>query len=157
MSRESIQDIAFCSQCDNMYYLRLDDHLKELIYYCRVCGITREQEQHVKRTAAEEEEEEEEEEEQKDSSKSLVLLRTTKKKGKQTTQAMLQCSFMTNPYIPYDPTLPRLYDMECPRQTQHKDAKLMPEIVYTTFECDKSNHVLPYTYFCMECKHNWIL
>ena len=29
----------FCSQCDNMYYIRVDgDDENRLIYYCRNCG-----------------------------------------------------------------------------------------------------------------------
>ena len=28
----------FCSECDNMYYIKLNDEENELVYYCRKCG-----------------------------------------------------------------------------------------------------------------------
>ena len=29
----------FCSQCQNMYYIRIDsENVNKLIYYCRSCG-----------------------------------------------------------------------------------------------------------------------
>ncbi len=28
----------FCSNCDNMYYIKLSDDESELVYYCRNCG-----------------------------------------------------------------------------------------------------------------------
>jgi DNA-directed RNA polymerase subunit M/transcription elongation factor TFIIS len=40
--------MIFCKECDNMYYIQLDESQNSLIYYCRNCGFQEEKsESHV--------------------------------------------------------------------------------------------------------------
>lgn len=36
--------MKFCDVCENIYYLKISDEDKSLIYYCRKCGDTKKQE-----------------------------------------------------------------------------------------------------------------
>ena len=80
----------FCSQCKNMYYLKISDEEGEsenmLIYYCRNCG------HEDKNITAE------------NVCVSETQLRRSEKKYSQ----------MVNEYTKYDPTLPRINTIKCP-------------------------------------------
>ena len=36
--------MKFCDVCENIYYLKISDEDKSLLYYCRKCGDTKKQE-----------------------------------------------------------------------------------------------------------------
>ena len=79
--------MKFCSQCQNMCYLSIDDtNSNELLYYCRVCGH---KDTHL-------------------TQEGIVVMKTQVKKSEQ------KFNHMVNKYTKYDPTLPRRSNMKCP-------------------------------------------
>ena len=81
----------FCSECQNMYYLKISDDKNgdTLIYYCRNCGH----------------------EDTSLTSQSICVSETQLKSGER------QYTHMVNEYTKYDPTLPRINTIKCPNQT----------------------------------------
>ena len=84
--------MRFCSECHNMYYLKIRDDNDEvtdsLIYYCRNCG-------HEDTTA---------------SGESICVSDTQLSRSEQ------KYTHMVNQYTKYDPTLPRINTIKCPNQ-----------------------------------------
>ena len=82
----------FCSECHNMYYLKIRDENEEvadsLIYYCRNCG-------HEDTTLTGE---------------SVCVSDTQLRRSEQ------KFTHMVNEYTKYDPTLPRINTIKCPNQ-----------------------------------------
>ena len=84
--------MQFCSECHNMYYLKIQDEDgvigNTLIYYCRNCG-------HEDKTLS-----------TTNICVSDIQLRTSEKKY----------THIVNEYTKYDPTLPRINTIKCPNQ-----------------------------------------
>lgn len=84
--------MKFCSECHNMYYLKISDIEGEisntLIYYCRNCG-------HEDATIGQE---------------SICVSDIQLKRSEQ------KYTHMVNEYTKYDPTLPRINSIKCPNQ-----------------------------------------
>jgi len=85
----------FCTECDNMYYIRLTD-TNGIVYYCRNCG-------HEDDTITID---------------NVVVSHTSLKSGKN------QYAHVVNKYTKLDPTLPRIStilcpNMECPCNRNH--------------------------------------
>ena len=80
----------FCSQCQNMYYLKIrdDEEKNALVYYCRNCG-------HEDHTLT---------------SENVCVSETQIQRSEQ------QYTHMVNEYTKYDPTLPRINTIKCPNQ-----------------------------------------
>ena len=120
--------MRFCSKCDNMYYIGIDaENPDKLTYYCRFC-------KNVDETIAEE---------------GVCVLKTQIKESDEK-----DFNHIVNPYTKYDPTLPRIYTMECPNlecSTHKKDTNTKTEIVYLRYD-DKN---LQYLYICKTCDHIW--
>ena len=82
--------MKFCTECNNMYYIKINgEDANTLVYYCRFCG-------HEDNEPAE---------------SGVVVLRTEYKKTEQ------QFSHMVNRYIKHDPTLPRIANVKCPNES----------------------------------------
>ena len=89
----------FCTQCKNMYYLKIRDGEGEnsLIYYCRNCGN----------------------EDNTLNSENVCVSDIQLRRSEQ------KYTYMVNEYTKYDPTLPRINNIKCPNQecmsnAQHK-------------------------------------
>ena len=81
--------MKFCSNCDNMYYISINDKDSNLLsYYCRNCG-------HVDDSVQEQDE-------------GTCILNTQLKKSQQ------KFNHIINEYTKLDPTLPRIYNIPCP-------------------------------------------
>ena len=84
--------MQFCSECHNMYYLKIQDEDgvigNTLIYYCRNCG-------HEDKTLS-----------TTNICVSDIQLRSSEKKY----------THIVNEYTKYDPTLPRINTIKCPNQ-----------------------------------------
>ena len=79
----------FCSKCDNMYYIRINENdNNKLVYYCRNCGNV-------------------------DNELSMTNLCVSKTKIRQNKQIY---SHMINEYTKNDVTLPRTKTIKCPNQ-----------------------------------------
>lgn len=115
----------FCSNCYNMYYIRINsDDPNKLIYYCRKCG-------------------------NEDKLLAIENVCVSKTQIKKTEQSF---SHIINKYTKFDPTLPRINNVlcpnsDCPTNTQGKDR----EIIYIRY--DNSN--MKYVYLCSSCDTVW--
>ena len=115
----------FCSNCQNMYYIRINvDNPNSLVYYCRQCG------NEDKLLAVE----------------NVCVSRTQIKKNDRSYNHII------NKYTKLDPTLPRITNMLCPNSdciTNTKDKE--KEIIYIRY--DDIN--MKYVYLCCECDTVW--
>jgi len=126
--------MKFCSECDNMYYIKINgEDENSLIYYCRFCG-------HEDNEPAE---------------NGVVVLRTDYKKSEQ------QFSHMINRYIKHDNTLPRITNMKCPNENCGKQESASASaasasaedssIIYLRYDDDN----MKYLYICENCNTTW--
>lgn len=115
----------FCSVCNNMYYLRIDEkNPNKLDYYCRNCGN----------------------EDKLLAHDNMCISKTFIKKNDQSFNHII------NEYTKLDPTLPRVNTILCPNpecetNTQNKKR----EIIYIRY--DDTN--MKYVYLCSECSTIW--
>ena len=122
----------FCSKCDNMYYIRINenDHNK-LVYYCRNCGNV-------------------------DNELSMTNLCVSKTKIRQNKQIY---SHMINEYTKNDVTLPRTKTIKCPNQDckcnkkkeKEDENEAQQEVIYLRY--DDIN--MKYIYMCVNCNTTW--
>jgi DNA-directed RNA polymerase subunit M/transcription elongation factor TFIIS len=122
----------FCSQCQNMYYIRMDsDNPNILFYYCRNCGN----------------DEKFLDVETNDPTESSVCVsKTLIQKEQQSFHHII------NKYTKLDPTLPRTSKILCPNaecKTNKNDEKR--EIIYIRY--DDIN--IKYIYLCSSCDTTW--
>jgi len=120
----------FCSNCGNMYYIKLmESEKKQLIYYCRKCGN----------------------EDNSLDETSIIVSKTNLKKNKQ------QYSHIINKYTKLDPTLPRIHNLDCPNDSclsnNSGDDKVEKEIIYIRYD----NENMKYIYLCGICDKVWQL
>ena len=117
----------FCSECHNMYYLKVtNEDANSLIYYCRNCG-------HEDKLLAHD---------------NMCVSKTFIKKNDQSFNHII------NKYTKYDPTLPRINNIlcpnpNCPTNTEGKER----EIIYIRY--DDVN--MKYVYLCTDdsCNTVW--
>ena len=115
----------FCSVCNNMYYLRIDEqNPNKLDYYCRNCGN----------------------EDKNLTHDNMCVSKTYIKKNDQSFNHII------NEYTKLDPTLPRVSTILCPNpecETNVKNTKR--EIIYIRY--DDIN--MKYVYLCSDCSTIW--
>ena len=106
----------FCPECGNMYYLKLfNEDNNKLIYYCRNCGN--------------------EDTSLADNLNNLYV-------SKQETTANMNYKNIINKYTKLDPTLPRIYNIDCPNPNcdcnknskEEKEEKVEKEILYIRYD-----------------------
>lgn len=121
----------FCTECGNMYYLRLKtEGSDQLIYYCRNCGHT-------------------------DDSLQETNLYVSKKE----IQVSMNYKNKINKYTKLDPTLPRINTIDCPNKecasntTEGKSQTPQEEkeILYIRYD-DKN---MKFVYMCAVCDTIW--
>ena len=136
--------MRFCTQCGNMYYIRItEDNGNALIYYCRNCG----NEENVAETHID----------------NLCVSKTNIQSNKSPYRHII------NEYTKLDPTLPRIKNMKCPNEKcpTHKTEKTektkeiekteeteapKSEIIYLRY--DDIN--MKFIYLCAECNTTWL-
>ena len=115
----------FCSNCKNMYYIRINaENPNKLVYYCRNCGN----------------------EDQLLAIDNVCVSRTQIKKSEQSFNHII------NKYTKLDPTLPRMNKILCPNadcKTNTEEAER--EIIYIRY--DDVN--IKYVYLCSTCDTIW--
>jgi DNA-directed RNA polymerase subunit M/transcription elongation factor TFIIS len=115
----------FCSECQNMYYIRIDnENVNKLIYYCRNCG-------------------------NEDKLLNVDNVCVSSTQIKKTEQSF---DHIINKYTKLDPTLPRISKVLCPNsecETNTKGTKR--EIIYIRY--DDIN--MKYIYMCSSCDTVW--
>lgn len=115
----------FCTNCENMYYIRLDsDDGHKLIYYCRKCG-------HEDTTIT---------------SENMCVSKEQIRRGEQ------RFSNMINEYTKLDPTLPRISSIRCPNaECESNSDEEKREVIYIRY--DDTN--MKYIYLCAVCNTSW--
>ena len=115
----------FCSNCQNMYYIRINENEpNKLVYYCRQCGN----------------------EDSSITQDNICVSKIQIKKNEQTFDHII------NKYTKYDPTLPRINTILCPNpdcETNTKNTER--EIIYIRY--DDTN--MKYVYVCSTCDTVW--
>jgi DNA-directed RNA polymerase subunit M/transcription elongation factor TFIIS len=115
--------MKFCNICANMLYVSTNAD-KKLIHHCNMCGTT----------------------EVADTSLSSVCVIDDNKVD----DAILYKQYLTT-NIKYDPSLPRVNNIECPNTECIKDKEAEPETIYLKY--DFMN--MKYLYYCCHCEHFW--
>lgn len=119
--------MKFCSNCENMYYIRISqDNENNLSYYCRNCG----------------------KEETNFDSQSVSVSKTTFIK----TTPMPNISM--NKFSKLDPTLPHINNIPCPNIEcicNNKSKQVKPDIVFRRTD----DQALKYIYLCFHCDTVW--
>lgn len=115
----------FCSQCQNMYYIRIDsENVNKLIYYCRNCG----------------------------NEDKLLNVDNISVSSTQIKKVEKSFNHIVNKYTKLDPTLPRISKVLCPNaecETNKSDAKR--EIIYIRYDDINMNYI----YMCSTCDTIW--
>lgn len=117
--------MRFCSKCDNMYYIRINEEdSNKLVYYCRHCGN----------------------EDSTINVDNVFVSQTQIKSSKRT------FSHFINKYTKLDPTLPRTNTILCPNADCATNKKSKErEIIYIRY--DDLN--IKYVYLCSDCDTVW--
>ena len=117
----------FCTNCSNMYYIRLsEEDPNSIVYYCRNCG-------HENKNI---------------SLDSVTISKTNFKHNKQKYNSII------NKYTKMDPTLPRINTIKCPNQTcpcNESKKENDREIIYLRYDDVNMNFV----YMCSTCDTVW--
>jgi len=115
----------FCSNCKNMYYIRINENdTNKLVYYCRQCGN----------------------EDQLLSVDNVCVSKTLLKKSEQS------FSHIINKFTKLDPTLPRVNNVLCPNESCATNSESKErEIIYIRY--DDTN--MKYVYLCSDCDTVW--
>jgi DNA-directed RNA polymerase subunit M/transcription elongation factor TFIIS len=116
----------FCTECQNMYYIRIDaENSNKLVYYCRNCG-------------------------NEDSTLTVDNVSVSKT---QLTRSEQKFSHIINKYTKLDPTLPRINKIKCPNAEcdTNKSESVEREIIYIRY--DDVN--MKYVYLCSTCDTVW--
>lgn len=115
----------FCSECQNMYYIRIDsENVNKLIYYCRNCG----------------------------NEDKLLNVDNVSVSSTQIKKIEKSFNHIVNKYTKLDPTLPRISKVLCPNaecETNKKDVKR--EIIYIRYDDINMNYI----YMCSTCDTIW--
>lgn len=121
----------FCSNCDNMYYIKLNEEENELVYYCRNCGTV----------------------DDSPTENSLVISSADFKN-----EDTFISSFI-NSYTKHDPTLPRTNLLKCPNNnciSNVKDGDNDKVNKNSEIICIRYNATeLKYIYLCSYCDTAW--
>lgn len=117
--------MRFCSNCDNMYYIRIDaNDTNKLVYYCRKCGN----------------------EDNQFNSDNVSIVKTEIKKSEES------FSHIINKYTKIDPTLPRTNKILCPNKDCETNTKETErEIIYIRY----NDTDMKYIYLCSTCDTVW--
>mgnify|MGYP001231821851 CR=1 FL=1 len=124
----------FCSQCENMYYIRLSGENKDkLTYYCRKCGH--------------------EDDNLLDNEENICISKTDLK------QSTSSYDHIINKYTKLDPTLPHIKNINCPNTScisnasseQKGEDKVNSDILYLRYD-DAS---MKFVYICTHCDTVW--
>ena len=119
--------MEFCKLCDNMLYIKREvtDEQDKLINYCKNCSNSVEL---------------------KSDNKSILIFENNYEKEK------INYKLFINPYIKYDPTLPRVNNLVCPNTKCTKKKNQDNEVIYIKYD----NENMKYLYYCVYCEEFWV-
>jgi DNA-directed RNA polymerase subunit M/transcription elongation factor TFIIS len=132
----------FCTECNNMYYLKImENDMNSLIYYCRNCGHEND----------------------------MLTAENVCVSDTQIKRTEDQYVHIVNEYTKFDPTLPRINTIQCPNNKCASNTaseagpdvaagvattnpeKVAREIIYLRY--DDAN--MKYLYVCAVCNTHW--
>lgn len=114
--------MEFCKKCDNMYYMQKNSHGK-LIHYCKNCCYEDD-----------------------------VILKTNNLKVYTHLIDNDDSNIRINEYTRYDPTLPHLSTIKCPKVDCVSNKGIVEsDVIYIRVD-DKN---MKYSYLCYHCNFNW--
>jgi DNA-directed RNA polymerase subunit M/transcription elongation factor TFIIS len=117
--------MEFCSNCDNMYYIKMSTDGNSLVKYCRNCGNEHE------------------------NADNHVIVSTTSFK-----QSEHSYTNIINQYTKLDPTLPRINTIPCPNASctsNHEKNSTPREVIYIKYD----NINMKFIYLCVHCDTSW--
>ena len=119
--------MEFCKLCDNMLYIKREvtDEQDKLINYCKNCSNSVDL---------------------KSDNKSILIFENNYEKEK------INYKLFINPYIKYDPTLPRVNNLVCPNAKCTKKKNQDNEVIYIKYD----NENMKYLYYCVYCEEFWV-
>ncbi len=116
--------MKFCDYCNNMLYVKVNGN-KDMVYYCKSCGFSKAEEKN---------------------GKSICIVDDNK------INDFTKYSQYINNYLKYDPCLPRVNNIVCPKKDCSKPTDKDNEVIYI-----KYNPVnMKYIYTCCHCDHFWV-
>jgi DNA-directed RNA polymerase subunit M/transcription elongation factor TFIIS len=118
----------FCTNCDNMYYIKLEEEeCDKIVYYCRNCGNV--------------------DDKILDVNKCILEENINKTEDKYNTHI--------NKYTKLDITLPRINTIKCPNSICETNSEgfdsSKKEIIYIRYD----NTAMKYLYLCSHCDFIW--
>lgn len=118
----------FCSNCDNMYYVRIkDENSSQLTYYCRNCGNT----------------------DDNLNVDNICVVNSGKSKTKSSNTGI---SHVVNRYTKLDPTLPHITTIKCPNTNCiSNDDETKRDVIYIRYD----DIDMKYLYICSACDTMW--
>jgi DNA-directed RNA polymerase subunit M/transcription elongation factor TFIIS len=115
--------MRFCENCNNMLYVTIDKD-KRLVHYCKSCGAR------VVET---------------DVTKSFCIVDDVK------INDYTKYSQFINPWLKYDPCLPRVHNIKCPNHDCGKPSDKDNEVIYIKYDASE----MKFIYSCCHCDHFW--
>jgi len=109
-----------------MYYIGINEKdTNQLTHYCRNCGYV--DDSNIKENSC--------------------ILNMDIKKGEQ------KYSHIVNQFTKYDPTLPRINNIQCPNENckTNTESDVKPDVLYIRYDEDN----LKYLYMCSTCDTTW--
>ena len=121
--------MEFCDLCENMLYIKiavLDNEKEQLKHYCKNCNF----------------------EKNLPNDKSIPIVENNYEKED------INYEIFVNPYIKYDPTLPRVNNIKCVnKECSSKEKEKKNEVIYIKYD----NEEMKYLYYCIHCENFWKL
>ena len=121
--------MEFCEKCNNMLYIDIDSSDKgdnKLKNYCKNCNFSKEL----------------------PNDKSMIIIENVYEKTEN-----INYKLFINPFIKYDPTLPRVNNINCINKSCTKKKKDIYEVIYIKYD----NENMKYLYYCVYCEKFWKL
>lgn len=118
----------FCNLCENMLYIKIDideNEHQQLKNYCKNCNF----------------------EKDLPNDKSISIVENNYENEN------INYKLYINPYIKYDPTLPRVNNIKCVNKKCTKKADEDHEVIYIKYD----NTGMKYLYYCIYCENFWKL
>ena len=118
----------FCELCENMLYIKIDTadgRFHQLKNYCKNCNY----------------------EKNLPNDKSISIIENNYENND------INYQLYINPFIKYDPTLPRINNIKCTNKACSKEKDQMNEVIYIKYD----NESMKYLYYCVHCNHFWKL
>lgn len=114
--------MKFCNICENMLFITVNEQ-KELVYFCKSCD---------KRTVVQEK-------------NSICVI-----DDRQVDDDILFNQFL-NKNLKYDPTVPRVNNIQCVNPTCTKEKDKANQVIYIKYDAVN----MKYLYMCCYCDHFW--